>query len=199
MNPLFLPPSCLLHALMWPLMIGSFLHPSLISAFSSFRLSRLSSFALRGSVPASSRCLLFWARCALCLSSAAFSVPFASRLYSAPSSASCFCPVLHAAFYFHTFLIQFQKPQYFPCAKLCRSDTCRVSTGRFALTNGVATEIFLFLLAHKKSISVTILGAALCLRHCFGNVKLIVQLLKLENYEECSQFIGDFRFRSSRC
>ena len=186
MNPFFLPPSCLLHALVLPLMMGSYLHPSLISAFSSFRLSRLSSFALRGSVPASLRCLLFLARCALFPPSAAFSVPCASRLYSAPSSASCFCPVLHAAFYFHTFLVQFQKPQYFPCAKLCRSDTCRVSTGRFALTNGVATEIFLFLLAHKKSISVTILGAALCLRHCFGNVKLIVQLLKLENYEECS-------------
>ena len=82
MNPLFLPPSCLLHALAWPLMMGSYLHPSLISAFSSFRLSLLSSFALRGSVPASSRCLLFLARCALCLSSAAFSVPFASCLCS---------------------------------------------------------------------------------------------------------------------
>lgn len=82
MNPFFLPPSCLLHALMWPLMIGSFLHSSLHPAFSSFRLSLLSSFALRGSVPASSRCLLFLARCALFPPSAAFSVPCASRLYS---------------------------------------------------------------------------------------------------------------------
>lgn len=65
MNPLFLPPSCLLHALVLPLMMGSYLHPSLHPAFSSFSLSLLSSFALRGSVPASSRCLLFWARCAL--------------------------------------------------------------------------------------------------------------------------------------
>lgn len=174
MNPLYIPPSCLLHALMWPQMVGWYLR--LVFTLLSPLLT-LRTFLLLLSVVLSLRLHAHACTCSP-MPSLSFFLRFLRSVchssFRAPSSASCFPPVLHDTFWAHTFLVQFQKPQYFPCAKLCRSDTCWVSTGRFALTNGVATEIFLFLLAHKKSIYATILGAALCLRHCFGNVKLIV-------------------------